>query len=99
MWLSVCNNVRNCKGGWDEENCGPVGSAIPLDFTAAHVIIILILLLLIMLGNRAVNEPSRSFTLPEEGLLKVPTRLSKLRQACKQVRQASQFHIIVEMSV
>ena len=50
MWLSVCNNVRNCKGGWDEENCGPVGSAIPLDFTAAHVIIILILLLLIMLG-------------------------------------------------
>jgi len=46
----VCNNVRNCKGGWDEENCGPVGSAIPLDFTAAHVIIILILLLLIMLG-------------------------------------------------
>ena len=50
MWCSVCNNVRNCKGGWDEENCGPVGSAIPLDFTAAHVIIILILLLLIMLG-------------------------------------------------
>ena len=50
VWLSVCNNVRNCKGGWDEENCGPVGSAIPLDFTAAHVIIILILLLLIMLG-------------------------------------------------
>ena len=46
----MCNNVRNCKGGWDEENCGPVGSAIPLDFTAAHVIIILILLLLIMLG-------------------------------------------------
>ena len=45
-----CNGVRNCKGGWDEENCGPEGSAIPLDFTAAHVIIILILLILIMVG-------------------------------------------------
>ena len=47
---SVCNGVRNCKGGWDEEGCGPEGSAIPLDFTAAHVIIILILLILIMVG-------------------------------------------------
>ena len=36
---SVCNGVRNCKGGWDEEGCGPEGSAIPLDFTAAHVML------------------------------------------------------------
>ena len=42
--------MRNCKGGWDEEICGVEGSAIPLDFSAAHVIIILILLILIMVG-------------------------------------------------
>ena len=45
-----CNGVRNCKGGWDEEICVVEGSAIPLDFSAAHVIIILILLILIMVG-------------------------------------------------
>ena len=50
MLLSVCNKVRNCKGGWDEEICVVEGSAIPLDFSAAHVIIILILLILIMVG-------------------------------------------------
>ena len=46
----MCNGVRNCKGGWDEEICVVEGSAIPLDFSAAHVIIILILLILIMIG-------------------------------------------------
>jgi len=46
----VCNSVRNCKGGWDEEICAVEGSAIPLDFSAPHVIIILILLIMIMIG-------------------------------------------------
>jgi len=46
----VCNGVRNCKFGWDEESCAVGGSSIPLDFSAAHVIIILILLILIMTG-------------------------------------------------
>jgi len=45
-----CNGVRNCAFGWDEESCADQGSAIPLDFAAAHVIIILILLILIMAG-------------------------------------------------
>jgi hypothetical protein len=45
-----CNGVRNCKFGWDEEMCAAKGSAIPLDFSAAHVIVILILLILIMAG-------------------------------------------------
>ena len=44
MIFSVCNGVRNCKGGWDEEICVVEGSAIPLDFSAAHVIIILIMM-------------------------------------------------------
>lgn len=46
----VCNNVRNCKFGWDEESCIVEGSAIPLDFSASHVILILTLLILIMVG-------------------------------------------------
>ena len=50
MFIAVCNSVRNCKGGWDEEICAVEGSAIPLDFSAPHVIIILILLIMIMIG-------------------------------------------------
>jgi len=46
----VCNGVRNCKFGWDEESCAVGANSIPLDFAAAHVIIILILLILIMAG-------------------------------------------------
>jgi len=46
----VCNGIPNCKFGWDEESCTVAGSAIPLDFSATHVIIILILLILIMTG-------------------------------------------------
>jgi len=46
----MCNHVRNCKFGWDEENCVSEGSAIPLDFTQSHIILILIILLLIMVG-------------------------------------------------
>lgn len=46
----VCNGVRNCKFGWDEESCVSEGSAIPLDFSATHVILILIILILIMTG-------------------------------------------------
>ena len=45
----VCNGVRNCKFGWDEETCRGE-SSIPLDFTATHVIVILILLIVIMCG-------------------------------------------------
>jgi len=45
-----CNNVRNCKFGWDEESCVSETSAIPLDFSASHVILILIILILIMVG-------------------------------------------------
>jgi len=48
----VCNGVKNCKFGWDEDGteCMVAGSAIPLDFSETHVIIILILLILIMVG-------------------------------------------------
>ena len=60
----VCDGVKNCKFGWDEDQCTVIpfiltslthpsqiaGSAIPLDFSETHVIIILILLILIMVG-------------------------------------------------
>jgi len=46
----VCNGVKNYKFGWDEDQCMVAGSAIPLDFSETHVIIILILLILIMVG-------------------------------------------------
>jgi len=45
-----CNNVRNCKFGWDEENCPTEGSDLPLDLSATHVILILIILIFIMVG-------------------------------------------------
>ena len=50
-WFLMRFSSRNCKFGWDEENCSVEGSAIPLDFSETHVILILIILILIMLGN------------------------------------------------
>ena len=42
---------RNCVFGWDEESCAGDGSAIPLDFSESHIILILIILILIMVGK------------------------------------------------
>ena len=52
-WFLMRFSSRNCKFGWDEENCSVEGSAIPLDFSETHVILILIILILIMLGNHS----------------------------------------------
>ena len=41
----LCNGVRNCRFGWDEESCSVGGDSIPLDMSAPHVIIILLLLI------------------------------------------------------
>lgn len=46
----VCNTIRNCKFGWDEEDCETLGSTISQDFAATHVILILVILSLILLG-------------------------------------------------
>ena len=46
----LCNGVRNCRFGWDEESCSVGGDSLPLDMTAPHVIIILLLLIIIMVG-------------------------------------------------
>lgn len=46
----VCNGIRNCRFGWDEESCVDPSSAIALDFTSPHVIIILIVLIFILIG-------------------------------------------------
>ena len=46
----MCNEIRNCKFGWDEESCVDAASNISLDFSSAHVIVILIILVLILIG-------------------------------------------------
>lgn len=46
----VCNDIRNCKFGWDEEGCTDPGASIALDFTSPHIIVILIILIIILVG-------------------------------------------------
>lgn len=46
----VCNKIRNCRFGWDEESCVVEGSNITLDFSSPHVILILIVLIFILVG-------------------------------------------------
>lgn len=45
-----CNSIRNCKFGWDEENCSQFGGGIPLDLTKFENLVIVIALLLILIG-------------------------------------------------
>jgi len=69
----VCNGIRNCKGGWDEEDgsCVAEGSSIPLDFSATHVILIIICLALILAGMCAgmVYNLVRKLTADKEDIL------------------------------
>lgn len=46
----ICNGIRNCRFGWDEESCVDPGATIALDFSSPHVILILILLIFILVG-------------------------------------------------
>jgi hypothetical protein len=47
----VCNGIRNCKFGWDEESCHlGDGGGIPIDLTKTENIVIVLLLLIIMIG-------------------------------------------------
>jgi len=46
----LCNGMRNCAFGWDEESCAAGGSNIPLDFSQTHVIVIIICLTLLLVG-------------------------------------------------
>ena len=46
----VCNGIRNCRFGWDEESCTDPGASVALDFGSPHVIIILIILIFILVG-------------------------------------------------
>jgi hypothetical protein len=47
----LCNGVRNCKFGWDEEqDCTDVGSKFAVLFSSSHVISILIILTGIIVG-------------------------------------------------
>ena len=46
----LCNGIRNCRFGWDEESCTDGSSGPALDMSAPHVIIIMLILILIMIG-------------------------------------------------
>jgi len=46
----LCNGIRNCRFGWDEESCSDGSSGPALDMSAPHVIIIMLILILIMIG-------------------------------------------------
>ena len=46
----VCNGIRNCRFGWDEESCVDPGTTIALDFSSPHVFLILIVLIVILVG-------------------------------------------------
>jgi len=46
----VCNEIRNCKFGWDEDACGVEGGGIPIDLSKTENVVIIILLFCIMTG-------------------------------------------------
>ncbi len=47
----LCNGVRNCKFGWDEESCpGTTEEKATLDLTSSHVVLILVALIFIVLA-------------------------------------------------
>jgi len=46
----VCNQVRNCKFGWDEDACGASGGGLPIDLSKTENIVIIVLLIAIMIG-------------------------------------------------
>ena len=47
----LCNGIRNCKFGWDEETCSSgEGGGIPVDFSKTENIVIVLILILIMIG-------------------------------------------------
>lgn len=46
----MCNGLRNCKFGWDEESCNIIGNTFMAELTSGHVILILVILFFILLG-------------------------------------------------
>ena len=47
----LCNGIRNCKFGWDEETCSSgEGGGIPVDFSKTENIVIVLILIAIMIG-------------------------------------------------
>ena len=62
----MCNDVRNCKFGWDEESCGDKEGGVSLDFSSPTVFMILIVLILILMGMCAGMLLSFRRTLKED---------------------------------
>jgi len=62
----VCNQVKNCKFGWDEETCGDEEGGISLDFSSPTVFMILIVLVFILCGMCAGMLLSFKRTLKED---------------------------------
>jgi len=79
----LCNGVRNCRFGWDEESCSAGGDALPLDMTAPHVIIILLLLIIIMVGMCAgmIYNLHRKLTEDKEDIIASRRSLASLHDS------------------
>jgi len=76
----LCNGVRNCRFGWDEESCSDGGDSIPLDMTAPHVISIMLLLIVIMIGMCAgmIYNLHRKLTVDKEDIIASRKSLASL---------------------
>jgi len=76
----VCNGIRNCRFGWDEESCTVGGDSLPLDMTEPHVIIILLLLILIIIGMCAgmIYNLHRKLSVDKEDILESRRSLASL---------------------
>ena len=76
----ICNGIRNCRFGWDEEACTIGGDSLPLDMTEPHVIIILLLLILIIIGMCAgmIYNLHRKLTVDKEDILESRRSLASL---------------------
>jgi len=80
----ICNGIRNCRHGWDEESCGGDGDALPLDMTEPHVIIIVLLLILIMIGMCAgmIYNLHRKLSVDKEDVIASRKSLASLADTC-----------------
>ena len=78
----LCNGIRNCKFGWDEETCSSgEGGGIPVDFSKTENIIIVLILIAIMIGMctgmiynlvRKLSEDKEDVLASREKVWKVP---------------------------
>ena len=86
----VCNGVRNCRFGWDEEACSDGGDSLPLDMTAPHVISIVLILVLIMIGMCAgmIYNLHRKLSVDKEDIIASRKSLASLADSRDSLERA-----------